>query len=343
MVKERKVGLDVIRTIAICMVMATHFFAYQPVLGENLQSASWMGWVFLKFLMIVGVPLFLLLTGYLQSKRECNRKHYTSIIPVMLAYFLISAIIIVGERVIYHTEVSLFRQIVNVFDFESGYGWYVEMYLGLFLLIPFLNILYRNIERREKLWLIGILAFLSFLPSTLQLIRVGDGTFEILPDFFKNLYVFAYYYIGSYIAEYQPKPKKVFCFGTLLLTLLLETGLTYWFSKTEYAWWLFNSVASVTHTVVAVSIFLLCYDLKASFIWVPARVIAACSFEMYLLSYLTDRIIYETLELPMYLSIFADFALVFILAGVLRFFLVPAGEWMKRPMLKQYKKAVPTG
>ncbi len=341
--KERKAGLDVIRTIAICMVLVTHFFTYHPILEERLQSVTWTGWVFLKFLTIVGVPLFLLLTGYLQSKRKCNKKHYTSIIPVLIAYLTISAIIIVVEQVIFKTGDSLFRQIVNVFDFELGYAWYVEMYIGMFLLIPFLNILYRNIDKKQKLWLIGILSFLSFLPSSLQFISVGGGAFEILPDFFKNLYVFAYYFIGSYIAEYQPKPKKLGCLAVLLLVLFFEVGLTYYFSKTEYAWWFFNNVASITHAMVAVCLFLIFYDLKSSFVLAPAKAIAACSFEMYLLSYLTDKIVYESLPLPISVSIFVDFVAVFVLAGILRLFIVPTGELLKRPMLNQYKKAVPTG
>ncbi len=333
--EQRKIGLDIIRNIAICMVMATHFFAYHPVLDQNLQTTSWTAWVFLKFFTFVGVPLFLLLTGYLQSKRECNKKHYASIIPVLLSYFVISAIILVAIRVMFRNQDSLFRQIVSIFDFEIGYAWYVEMYIGLFLLIPFLNVLYRSLSRRQKLWLIGILSFMTFLPSSLQSMPVLGGSFEVIPDFFTNLYVFAYYFIGSYIAEYQPKPKKMGCLAILFLVIFLEVGLICFLSKTEYTWWLFNSNAAITHAVVAVCLFLIFYDIKETVVLVPIKVIAACSFEMYLLSYMTDKIVYEQLMLPNSYAIFVNFALAFVLAWLLRLFLVPIGSLLRKPIVKR--------
>ena len=88
----RKAGLDIIRTIAICAILLIHMLGYTGVLGMDLRSASWTCYVFLKYAVRAGVPLFLLLTGYLQSKREFNKKHYISIIPVMVSYFIISLI-----------------------------------------------------------------------------------------------------------------------------------------------------------------------------------------------------------------------------------------------------------
>lgn len=325
--KERKAGLDIIRTIAILMVMLTHFFGYHmTVVDEGLQSFRWTTFVFLKFLSATGVPFFLLLTGYLQSKRECNKKHYLSIIPVLLSYFVIMGINTVLDVKLFAEAFKSARHIINIFDFEYGYGWYVEMYIGLFLLIPFLNILYRHLTKGQKLCLIGILAALSFVPASIQNITAFGGGIEILPDFFKNLYVLAYYFIGSYIAEYQPKPKKVLCFVVALLMLLAETVLCYLFSETEYAWWLFNNVAGLTHAVVAVSVFLGLYDVSGGIIKYPANWIAKRSFEMYLLSYITDKICYTLLPYSVLLTTIVNVLMVFTGALFIRVMLVPLGR-----------------
>ena len=191
---QRKSGLDIIRTVAIISIMLIHMLGHTGVLGVDIRSASWTGFVFLRYAVRVGVPLFLLLTGYLQSSREFNKKHYVSIIPVLISYFVISLINVLTGYFALNTTVEPYKFIVSVFDFEYGYAWYVEMYIGLFLLIPFLNAMYRNIHKKQKLWLIGILSFLTFLPSALQFMTVKATAFEVLPDFFKNIYPLAFYY-----------------------------------------------------------------------------------------------------------------------------------------------------
>lgn len=185
---ERKLGLDIIRAFAICAIMLVHTLNYSDGINSNLQSPSWMLYVFIRFVSAMGVPLFLLLTGYLQTSRNIDKKHYTSIIPILISYFVISIINVITENTVLDGKIGLYEFITRLFDFEYGYSWYVEIYIGLFLLIPFLNILYRNIDKKQKLILIGSLSFLTFLPSALQHYIVNDSVFEILPDFFMKLY-----------------------------------------------------------------------------------------------------------------------------------------------------------
>ena len=331
---ERKAGLDIIRTIAIFAIMLIHMLGHTGVLGMDLRSAGWTGYVFIRYAVRAGVPLFVLLTGYLQSSREFNKKHYTSIIPVLLSYFVISFAMAMG-RIYMGENIEPYTLIVNILDFEYGYAWYVEMYIGLFLLIPFLNIMYKNIDKNKKLWLIGILSFLSFMPSALQYMTVKGMAFEILPDYFKNFYVFAFYFIGAYIAEYKPKPNKILCFGIMMFVLVSETALCYCFSKAEYAWWLFNNEASFPHALVAVCMFLLLYNVNApAVISFPAKFVACCSFEMYLLSYMTDFLCYKYLQIPIWQILIIDFLMVLIGAYIIRLITVPIGNGLKKAMLK---------
>ena len=49
-------------------------------------------------------------------------------------------------------ELTVTDMVFKLLDFTGApYSWYIEMYLGLFLLIPFLNILYNNLaSQRHK-------------------------------------------------------------------------------------------------------------------------------------------------------------------------------------------------
>ena len=53
----------------------------------------------------------------------------------------------------------------GVFDYTTAnYAWYIEMYIGLFLLIPFLNLAYNNLpSRKSKLVLLVTLIGLTSL------------------------------------------------------------------------------------------------------------------------------------------------------------------------------------
>ncbi len=336
---KRQVGLDIIRTAAICSIMLVHMIGHTGVMVNNVRTATWTFYTFLKFFSNIGVSLFLLLTGYLQSSREFNKKHYTSIIPVLLSYAVISLICAVAESIVSDGKVNVFRMVVSIFDFEYGYGWYVELYIGLFLVIPFLNILYRNIDRKQKLWLIAIMSFLTFVPSACKYFIVNETAFEVVPDFFMNLYPVTLYFIGAYIAEYKPKPNKVKCMTVFFSVLILETALCYYYSDVEYAWWLFNNNASLTHVLVALSLFLTFYNISASpIISVPAKLIAKCSFEMYLLSYLTDNYCYGYLAMPVWIVIMVDFVMAFLGANIIRAVTVPVGNVLKKRILKNKEK-----
>lgn len=340
MKKERSSGLDIIRTGAICAIMLVHMIGHTGAMSNELRSVSWTGYAFIKFAVASGVPLFLLLTGFLQSSRGFNKKHYVSIIPVLLSYVVISILGAVSENSLPDVHVDTYKFIIKLFDYEYGYAWYVEMYIGLFLLIPFLNILYRNLQRTQKLWLIGILSFMTFFPSAVQYVTVNETGFEIFPDFFKNLYAFAFYFIGAYIAEYRPAPKKIVCIAIMLTTLILETGLYWYFSAEEHAWWLFNNNASLPHAVVGICLFLTFYNINGvALISVPAKWISKCSFEMYLLSYITDQYCYRFLDMKVWQIIIINFLIAFAGATTLRAILYPVNSGIKRLILKNENKA----
>ena len=193
--------------------------------------------------------------------------------------------------------------------------------------------MYRNIDKTKKLWLIGMLSFLTFLPSALQFVTIRGIGIEVLPDFFKNLYPFAFYFIGSYIAEYKPKPNKVICAAVALGTLVAETGFCYMFSVQNHAWWFFNNEASLPHAVVAVCIFLIFYNVDApKVVALPVKLVSACSFEMYLVSYITDILCYGRLHIPVWQIIIIDFVFAFVCANVIR--------WLTKPVNYGFKKCV---
>lgn len=342
MQKNRAAGLDIIRTTAIALVLLTHMFAYTDVLNVNIGSAKWHIYNIIHYLSRICVPLFLLLTGYLQNRRKTDRKHYRSIIPVLVSYLAFCAIYIAADSLFMGNGFSA-GKIRSVFDFSLGYSWYVEMYICLFLLIPFLNIVFDGCDKNKQLLLLGTLASITLLPSFLKGFAVNQTKLDVLPDFLENMYVITYYFIGAYIAKHRPHPNKLYCLIAAAITLLAEDLICAVSSSGEYAWQLFNSHASLSHTVVAVSVFLLFYDanVKNKFLCGFFKEISVCSFEMYLLSCLTDYALYERLNIPPIRALPLNFISVYISARLLRLVLVPLSNRLTSKLQVNEKTKTP--
>lgn len=333
----RIVGLDILRSIAILLVMVTHMFNYTGMLSADTHTFNWGVSNMLHYFSMICVPLFLLLTGYLQSHREISVRHYSSIIPILISYFFISAVnAILMVRFFGMPEFpdgsGIKNLVMHIFDYTFGYAWYVEMYISLFMLIPFLNILFHALSKRKQQYLIAILVIVTMLPAFLRSFLVSGMYLRIMPDFLENMYVITYYFIGAYIAEHKPKPKRITCAAAGFAVLLFESVCCWIFTDTEYAWWLFNSNASVTHAVTAVCVFLILY--QVDFKNRPAKFviseISICSFEMYLISFFTDRYMYSHMPVSSWqMVLLIDILLAYSAAKIARIALVPVSRYLK--------------
>lgn len=323
---SRLSGPDIVRSAAISLVLLTHAFAYSDVLNCAVGSAGWHIFNIIHYLSRICVPLFLLLTGFLQNRREIGPKHYSSVVSVVVPYIFVCVFYILANGVLNGFSASgIFADIVKSLNFGIGYSWYVEMYLCLFLLIPFLNILFDSLDKQKQNVLIISLASITFLPSLVGSFIIRDTKLDILPDFFENMYTVAYYFLGAYIAKYRPAPKKVYCVLSAAAVLLAEDLICAASSAGGYAWWLFNAHSSLSHAVVACCVFLLFYDLdiKNRFVRAVFRTVSVCSFEMYLISFFTDSLFYSYLSVRPLKAYVLNFASAYAAARILRLVTVP--------------------
>ena len=343
MAKTRLRGIDAVRTAAIAFVVVLHAISISGILDYR-EAPLWSAFLYLRHLSLSCVPLFLMLTGYLQNRKVFCVAYYRGMIPLYLSYLLISALGIAatvwsgyGSG---NSEVDLGGAVYSILNFSAnGYAWYFEMYIGLFLLIPFLNMIYHGIHTRTgKHLLLLSLVFLTLMPDTIAGFSPyydGSGStvaLNIFPDFFKSLYPVTFYFLGCYIAEYKPRlsgAKKLLALCAPLLPSILVALYTH--LRDWYAWYLCNGFQTLTVGFTALLVFLALYDLdiKAKLIQKSLEQIALCTFEMYLFSYLWDNLLYHVLDLDRQLPFFAVAVLVFAgsfaSAFVLRICIKPIG------------------
>lgn len=295
-INNRNIGLDIVRTCAILFVLCVHFFYNSyfystPVIGRMMYFG-----VFLRMMFIICVPLFLLLTGYLQVNKEPNKEYYKKIISIITIYLVYSLLSILVRIVYFNENKSVVEWIASVLNFTAdGYAWYINMYIGLFLISPFLNIIYKNLKtKRDKQWLIVIFLIVTSVPELLN--RKLNGIL-FFPDYWISIYPITYYFIGSFIREYQPKVKK----SLALLSLLSVTALGMWIEIRYANGGNFSTAvgyyASLLIVIEAVIFFVLFYDIdiKNKLLAKPITIISILSLDIYLVSYLTDRFVYRNL------------------------------------------------
>ena len=201
----RMVGLDLIRVIAIFSVIAGHFFVLNTPFRETVFEASGLFFQGMFYLLFnaTGVPLFIMMTGFLNvHKTECNRKYYRGGIRVIIAYLFFAIISILFRNYWLDENLSWFRWGLKILDFSAiPYGWYIEMWIGLYLLTPFLNLMYKAIPtKRQKQVLLVTLFILTAIPDFFN--RYG---YHLVPGFWQQVFPLTFFFIGSYIREYEPQ------------------------------------------------------------------------------------------------------------------------------------------
>lgn len=199
--KQRDLNLDLIRALAAFLVIAVHFmmmteFYYQTMAGVGMYLLSAVRMTFMNC-----VPLFLLLSGYLCCEKKLTRGYYLGVFRVVVAYLLCSGVSVFYRWWRLGEEMSLLHAGRMVLDYSGvATGWYIEMYLGLFLLVPFLNMLWRGAESRgARKALIVTLLVLASLPVLVNV------KYSILPDWWKGIYPLAYYFLGAWFRTYDTR------------------------------------------------------------------------------------------------------------------------------------------
>ena len=241
--KNRSVGLDVTRIYAFLSVVAVHSFLNTEFYSSTVIGKKMYVMVISRTAFMVCVPLFLLLTGYLVSAKNtalnssCILKYYKKLLPLILKYIICMLIIYALSMSFGFEDFNLKSIIFGITGF-SKYSWYVNMYIGLFLLTPFLNLIWNSInEKRMHIILISVFVFLTLLPSIFNIYdfsthgaflnpRLNKETTALIPDWWVGIYPITYYYIGAYLKKYidfkKINPIKVL---PILLFSVLVTGI----------------------------------------------------------------------------------------------------------------------
>lgn len=235
---KRQPGIDLVRCVGLLFVASLHQFLYngfysQPQTGILMWSADTWRWLF-----FCCNGIFMMLTGYLKSSKPFKKGYFRGLVPVLIGYVLCCFIIFPFQSQLI-TEELTFREWMEKLVGFGNYAWYVEMYIGLILFSPVLNLALANIkEDKQLIALAGLMIFLTALPSATPLILV--------PDFWTGFYPVTYYVIGAVICRLQPKVKwwqglggaMLVCMGLAVVSIVTtDRGFSSGFTQGYGGFW----------------------------------------------------------------------------------------------------------
>ncbi len=215
---KREPGLDLIRVVGVLFVVSVHQFLYNGFYYQT-QTGFWM-WTadIFRWLFFCCNGIFMMLTGYLKSPKPFEKGYYKGLVPILIGYFLCCTIIFPLQHLLL-TEKLPFSEWMDKLIGFGNYAWYVEMYLGLILFSPIINLGLGQIkDERKLLAMAGILFILTALPSLTPL--------NLAPDYWTSLYPVTYYVIGAVIRRCQPEVKPWQGLGAALAICMALAGIS---------------------------------------------------------------------------------------------------------------------
>ena len=196
---ERNISFDLIRILAIFLVMYNHretyiFYHHVPRMGLR-YILSMCGAAFCK----CGPPLFFMVSGALiLHKKESFRRIFRHRILRILIVMVILSILIVA---LIPDSDSFLK------TFFSGLNWYLYAYIGYLLMLPFLRILVNHMTRKD-MQLFFILTAIAY--SVSGILIPFRGVEEHLPDSFLFSVHHSEAAAGTWHFRYLPTVWSVF-------------------------------------------------------------------------------------------------------------------------------------
>lgn len=148
--KERTSNFELLRIVSMCGIIAIHYLS--GTLGGMAENAVFpeFSWFFSQFINSVACPLvncFVLISGYfLIDKSKFGIRKVLDLVIISGFYGIVGYLIGVATNNAVWSMKGLF---LSLFPFFDGRRWFVETYIILILLVPFINKTLRELDKNS--------------------------------------------------------------------------------------------------------------------------------------------------------------------------------------------------
>ncbi len=218
--EKRNIGLDILRILSMFMILILHLLGKSGMLlKENNNQAYYLIYNLMEALSIVAVNCYVLISGYFLIKSEFKWKKVCTLWKETLFY----SIFVFIATTIATKEFSLVLLIKSCFPILTREYWFINTYLLMYILSPFINKLIYALKKDELKKLIIILIIAFSIWSILPRQYIFDATAGYGIMWFVCLYIISAY-VRLYLEEMQLKVSTyalIYIFTALCITILM--------------------------------------------------------------------------------------------------------------------------
>ena len=210
--KKRESNLELYRIIVMILIVAHHYVVNSGLIDlihENAGSRVASTMLLFGAWGKTGIDCFVLITGYFLCKSIYN---WNKLLKLYLQIVFYGILIYAVFCLTGHESFSIFKIIGKIFPIKSISTGFTSCFLVFYLFIPFINILIKNLNQKNHLYLLALLlGVYTILPS----IPGFTFTFNYV-GWFVTIYILAAY-LRNYSGEWEISHKQ---WGLLSLSLL---------------------------------------------------------------------------------------------------------------------------
>ena len=198
--KERESNFELMRVISMFMIVFWHVLVHGKVLQHTTGVTNLLCYL-LMCIFLVHVNSFILACGYFQSEHQFSLKKFLNLFCLQWFYRVVIIIILSLFNLISISRVDFINELLplDVADY-----WFINCYLTLYLLSPYLNKLISSLTNKEhkKLLLLSFVLF-SIVPYITSARTIDNSGYTIIQFCFL-------YLIGAYLKKYPIKENYYF-------------------------------------------------------------------------------------------------------------------------------------
>lgn len=192
--KARLSNFELLRILAMFLIVLGHMTNYSvevEVSHLEIKGVNQLLYLAIKSFMLPAVNIYVLVSGYFLCKIEFK---WDKFIKLVIEVQAVSIIIYFFMAVIGVTPFNPISFLLSIFPTFTGHYWFITVYVVLFLLSPYLNIVIEILSKKQFLILIIILFTINSVWQyiyTMPLFSVnhGFGLFHFITLYFSAAYI----------------------------------------------------------------------------------------------------------------------------------------------------------
>jgi surface polysaccharide O-acyltransferase-like enzyme len=193
-IKKRNSNYELLRITSMLMIVIYHIIAHSNILANTTGMIHYI-LRFIEAILIVHVNSFVLVTGYYQCKSDFKFKKLVALNNQVWFYRAVICVVLILFNVITLNRVDVIR---NIMPIDLGFYWFIDIYMLLYCLSPFLNILINKMDQKTfRKLLVTCFVVISLISTITKQQAVYNNNGYSLANF-----IFLYF-IGSYFRIYK--------------------------------------------------------------------------------------------------------------------------------------------